>query len=124
MSGGSFNYLYTRVRSLGEQRDELKRMAEVLEGEAWATQAAAATRHCLTMIDEAELLAETLSDVWHAVEWWRSSDWGEDSAREVVEAYQPPAELRAENVLYRLVPVAGAVFELRPVALEQNGAAA
>jgi hypothetical protein len=98
MSGGSYDYLFTRVRSLGEQRGDLERMAIRLEGLPWATEAAAATRRCLTMVDEAERLAETLSDVWHAIEWWDSGDWGEDDARGEVEAYTPPSSSqRAED---------------------------
>lgn len=121
MSGGSFNYLYTRVRSLGEQRHDLESMALVLERQPWGGDAAIATRRCLTLIDEAEALAQTLEDVWYAVEWWQSGDKGRDDARKAVEAYQPPAEIRADWVLYRLVPVAGERYELRPVALEQIG---
>lgn len=115
MSGGSFNYLYTRVRSLGEQREDLESMALVLERQPCAPEAAAATRRCLTLIDEAEALAQTLDDVWYAVEWWQSGDRGKDDARKAVEAYIPPAELRADQVLYRLVPVDGGRYELRPV---------
>jgi hypothetical protein len=115
MSGGSYNYLFTRVRSLGEQRSDLERMALNLEALPWAAQAAAATRQCLTLIDEAERLADTLSDVWHAIEWWDSCDWGEQDARPKVEAYTPPNGQRAEDVLYRLVDVGDGVKELRAV---------
>lgn len=115
MSGGSYDYLFTRVRPLGEQRTQLEEMAVRLEGLPWAAQAAAETRRCLKMIDDAERIAETLTDVWHAIEWWDSGDWGEDGARKVVEAYQPPEARRAEDVVYRLVDVGGGVFELRPV---------
>lgn len=115
MSGGSYDYLYTRARPLGDQRNDLERMAIRLEGLPWAAQAAAATRRCLTAIDDAERLAESLYDVWHAIEWWDSGDWGEERARQNVEGYQIPDGKVAEDVLYRLVDVGSGVVELRAV---------
>lgn len=69
----------------------------------------------LTAIDDAERLAESLYDVWHAIEWWDSGDWGEERARQNVEGYQIPDGKVAEDVLYRLVDVGSGVVELRAV---------
>lgn len=116
MSGGSYDYLFARVRPLSEQRHQLESMATRLEGLEWGAQAAAVTRRCLNLIDEAERLADTLVGTWRAVEWWDSCDWSEDQAREDVERYVPPDGQLAKDVLYRLVDVGNGVVELRPVA--------
>jgi len=115
VSGGSYNYLCYHSDSLSEHRADLASMADRLEGLPWKPDAAVATRRCLALIEEAQRLAESLSHAWHAIEWWDSGDWGEDAAREDVEAYQPANGQRAEDVLYRLVNVGNGVFELRPV---------
>lgn len=115
MSGGSYDYLCYNTDSLSQRRSDLVRMTERLEGLPWAGQAAAATRRCLALVDEAERLADSLSDTWHAIEWWDSCDWSEEDARREAEAYAPPDGQRAEDVLYRLVEVGPGVVELRAV---------
>lgn len=115
MSGGSYNYLCWNTESLSERRYDLQSMVERLEGLAWAAQAAAASRRVLTLLDEAQQLAGSLTDAWHAIEWWDSCDWVEQGAREEVEGYEPPDGMPIEDVLYRLVDVGGKVYKLCPV---------
>jgi hypothetical protein len=115
VSGGSYNYLCWNASSLTEHRGSLESMTERLEGLPWGAQAAAASRRCISLLDEAERLANSLQDAWHAIEWWDSCDWSQDGAREHVERYVPPDGIPAEDVLYRLVDVGAGVFELRPV---------
>lgn len=91
MSGGSFDYLGLRVRSLGEQRDALERMAVKLAEIDGADHAAAATRRVLDLLNEADALADTLAEAWHAVEWWWSGDWGYEQMIEDVAKYKEPA---------------------------------
>lgn len=88
MSGGSYNYLCYQTDDLTRHRSDLQQMAERLGGLDWATGAAAATRNVIRLLDQAEAAAEKLGDVWKAVEWWDSADWGEDQVREAVAAYQ------------------------------------
>lgn len=121
MSGGSYDYLCFNADDLGRRRGDLACMAERLEGLPWAAQAAADTRRCLKALDEASALAERLSDAWRAIEWWDSGDYGEDSAREEVEGYEPLDGRRVDDVQYRLVDVGNGVFELRPIAKEGEG---
>lgn len=73
MSGGSFDYLYSKEAL---DMDELGRMAGELEalerkGVPGAALAAAQTRALVLKYDH------PLRKVWKAVEWWRSCDWGE-----------------------------------------------
>lgn len=95
MSGGSYNYLYCHERGLEEQRDDLEAMVERLSGLDYATEAAAASRHVLDLLDRAEAAAKRLEDVWLAVEWWDSGDTGEESVREAAEKYRSGSEDRA-----------------------------
>lgn len=88
MSGGSYNYLFCHVRGLEEQRSDLEAMATRLAGLPYAQSAAEATRHVIALLDQAEAAAQALAEVWRAVEWWDSADYGEDQVREVVEEYR------------------------------------
>lgn len=117
MSGGSFNYMYTHVKPLTEY--PLERMATLLEGLEWAGSAGAETRRCLRLIEEADAVAETLTDVWHAIEWWYSGDWNQADAREVVEPWRPPETITHVGPdpaqKYRLIDIGNGRYELRPV---------
>lgn len=88
MSGGSYNYLYCHVTGLEEQRSDIERMEERLQASGYYA-AARATREVLYMLDAAERIAQSLHDVWLAVEWRDSNDWGEDQVREAVEKFSP-----------------------------------
>lgn len=89
MSGGSYDYLYFHAPDLGGRRGQLEAMAERLEGLPYAAKAAAATRRIL-----ADLGDESLADVWHAVEWWDSADYGEEQVRDAVSKYEASQESR------------------------------
>jgi hypothetical protein len=83
MSGGSYDYLYWQVGELGGRREELERMAVRLEGLPFAAAAAVATRRILESISD-----EKLAEVWRAVEWWDSGDYGESQVRQAVAEYE------------------------------------
>ncbi len=88
MSGGSYNYLYCHVRGLEEQREDIERMARRLEASGYYAPARA-TRNVLVLLDGAERAAQALEDVWHAVEWADSGDYGEHQVAAAVEAFSP-----------------------------------
>lgn len=119
MSGGSYNYLCTRVQPLDEQRCDLENMARRLEGLEWAGAAAAETRRVIRLLDEANAAADRLAGAWRAIEWWDSCDWGEDHARRDVEAFVAPPDVVRDGpdpeVLYRLVHVGEGRYELRAI---------
>lgn len=85
MSGGSFDYLYLKddlpKYALEQMADELDALAA--EGVPGAAEAAAETRRYI-----APEHAVPIRDVWHAVEWWRSSDWGKDDVLEALGEYK------------------------------------
>lgn len=125
MSGGSYDYLHCwdAVGDLSGRRHQLARMAERLEGLPCGGEAAAQTRRVLRLLDAAEAVALSLSDVWHDVEWRDSGDYGENEMIAACEAYQAPAVDAPEgnvrtpdpDVLYRMVDVGDGVYELRAV---------
>lgn len=88
MSGGSYNYLYCHVSGLEGQREDIEKMERRLQSSGYFA-AARATREVLVMLDAAERVAQSLEDVWAAVEWADSGDSSEDSVRKAVEAFSP-----------------------------------
>jgi hypothetical protein len=83
MSGGSYNYLSYHAPDLGGHRHHLEAMADRLEGLPYGSKAAEATRSILAALDD-----EALANVWHAVEWWDSGDYGEDKVQAAIAKYE------------------------------------
>lgn len=78
MSGGSFDYLCFQEHPNPEQ---LKRMAGELSGLG----AGSAVEATLVAADLPE--NDPLRDVWRAVEWWRSGDWGVEAVHKALEEW-------------------------------------
>lgn len=126
LSGGSYDYLcyWDAVGDLSGRRHQLERMAQRLEALPYAAEAAEQTRRVLRLLDAAEAVATSLSDVWHDVEWRDSGDYGEAQMIATCREYQAPRLVAPEGdrrapdpaALYRLVDVGGGVCELRAVA--------
>ena len=92
MSGGSLNYLYNREPT--ELFDHIRDMEDV-EQELLARgylDIARDVRRLIEYIRTAEnricVLADQLNDVFHAVEWCLSADYGEDTLRKHLDAYR------------------------------------
>ena len=88
MSGGSYGYLYCHVSGLETQRGDIERMEARLQSSGYY-EAARSTREVLRLLDGAERIAESLQDVWRAVEWKDSGDGGEDDVQEAVSKFRP-----------------------------------
>lgn len=87
MSGGSFNYLcYVDAEEIGQRLGALDDMASALE--VVCPEAAAATREIADHVRGVQPKIDALKDLWHAVEWWHSSDWGRERVESVVAAYR------------------------------------
>lgn len=93
MSGGSFNYLtyVSNLSELLEKWEELGRMAEALD-EYGANDAAMVTREIIRRVDELEdyvqrILEAGLDEVWKAVEWHHSSDYGEEKVHTAIKEW-------------------------------------
>jgi hypothetical protein len=94
VSGGSYDYLFLadHLEELVGKRNHLEAMADLLEGVEWGGVAARHTRELVALLDSTDAairdaVTNRLGDVWHAAEWWQSSDYGEDQAREAAAAY-------------------------------------
>lgn len=89
MSGGSYNYLCDADSGdIGNKLDNLREMAERLEGINPDGHAAADTREVFAIVAALEFAIRRLSDVWHAVEWRDSCDWGDAQMAEVLDEYE------------------------------------
>ncbi len=80
MSGGSFNYLYSLdAAEAPTVMGDLQDMAKALTG-VGAHGAASETEAVIAYIEHSQrqigVRIESLRDVWHAMEWWRSGDSG------------------------------------------------
>lgn len=93
MSGGSFNYLCCKeeLADLCDHMPELERMRESLIKYGYEDIARDVQR-LIEYIRSAEIriktLAEQLNDVFHAVEWYESGDYGKDSMIKHLEKYR------------------------------------
>jgi hypothetical protein len=82
MSGGSYNYLCDREAEdlIGNWYKTLQEMSEDLHSKFPNSMADKHTDELVRLIGhlkvEVERRAIALRDVWHAQEWWRSSDYG------------------------------------------------
>ena len=92
MSGGSLNYLcYKEPEELFHYVRELEEVeAEMLRQDA--QDIARDVRRLIEYIKSAEtricVLSEQLNDIFHAVEWYHSADYGEQTLREHIEQYR------------------------------------
>lgn len=87
MSGGSFNYLcFVDADEIGQRLSALDEMAGALDG--ICPEAAAATREVAAHVCGAQSKIDALKDMWHAVEWWYSSDWSRDQVAESATRYR------------------------------------
>lgn len=98
MSGGSYNYLChaSDFEDLWAKRAELEHMADRLIG-LGHTDAARETIALLLQLRQADVWASTMAgrlrDVWKAVEWVDSADWGKDHIDKALAEYRgdPPS---------------------------------
>ncbi|MFD3815026.1 hypothetical protein ACFWRZ_08160 [Streptomyces rubiginosohelvolus] len=94
MSGGSYNYLcyVSDLEDINGKRHTLREMADRLAGLGYAQDAAAETEELLVMLQQWEIRAQVrskrLADIWKAIEWWDSSDSGEDDVKDALAKYR------------------------------------
>lgn len=85
MSGGSYNYLFvadTPEEAMGKSED-LKNMADRLTRDYPEHPVTRFTRRLAAT--SVERIPREVNDVWHAVEWRDSNDWGQDQLDKVME---------------------------------------
>lgn len=94
MSGGHYDYLYCKETyeffsySVTSNLDD---MAEVLIKEGYEDVARDLTRlseYIKSARNRVDVLKDQLKDVMHAVEWWASSDYGDDNLKKHINMYR------------------------------------
>lgn len=85
MSGGSFNYLFLSdtVGEAASKHEDLREMARTLQEVAPDHPVTHYTMGLTEMLGKS--LPAEVSDVWHAVEWWRSADSGVERVEQTLE---------------------------------------
>lgn len=85
MSGGSFNYLYTKDFAI--HADSLDQMAEILES-LGCSDAGGELRKASSMLRDADVIRQEMNDVIRAVEYYRSGDYGEETLKREVDDWR------------------------------------
>jgi hypothetical protein len=89
MSGGSYNYFYWNLTLSYERVEGLIDMLARLEDLAPNHPATGATRDLVALLTdegvEHSAKLDSLLELWHAVEWVDSGDWGENQLQEALE---------------------------------------
>lgn len=93
MSGGSYEYASdTRsIQDLSQHICELKRMVfdlKTYHAEDVSADTEELIRYFEQLEDEFIERIKPLQKVWHALEWFKSGDWGEDGLQEAIEEYR------------------------------------
>jgi hypothetical protein len=94
VSGGSFNYLCHTwdLSDIIDKMGSLEEMSQALAALGYAQDAARETEELLVILRQWEVQTtvrlDRLRDVWQAMEWWRSCDWGETQFREALAEYR------------------------------------
>lgn len=96
MSGGSLDYLYNKEPGdLFYQIEGMEKVEQKLLRDGYTDIARDVRRlieYVLTAENRISVLSERLRDVFHAVEWYLSGDYGESSLREHLEQYRQEAK--------------------------------
>lgn len=109
MSGGSLSYLYNKqFPEVCNYIGEMKKVEKELISQGYTDIARDVRRlieYCLTAENRISVLFDNLSDVFHAVEWYYSSDYGEKDMLEVLDEYRagqlkPVSELLDEKIVH------------------------
>lgn len=92
MSGGSLSYLYNKqFPEVCNYIGEMKKVEKELISQGYTDIARDVRRlieYCLTAENRISVLFDNLSDVFHAVEWYYSSDYGEKKMLEAFDEYR------------------------------------
>ena len=101
MSGGSLSYLYNKeFPEVCNYIDEMKKVEKELISRGYTDIARDVRRlieYCLTAENRISVLFDNLSDVFHAVEWYYSSDYGEKKMLEAFDEYRNGKDVQANS---------------------------
>lgn len=92
MSGGSINYLcYAEWPEIIGRTEDMETVESILQDMGYKDVAMDVRRlieYCLSAENRVGVLFEQLKDVFHAAEWWKSGDYGDECFRKAVEKYR------------------------------------
>lgn len=92
MSGGSINYLcYAEWPEIIGRTEGMETVESILKDMGYKDVALDVRRlieYCLSAENRVGVLFEQLKDVFHAAEWWKSGDYGDECFRKAVEEYR------------------------------------
>ena len=91
MSGGSFEYLYSKDVTDPGYLSELEHMIQSMKSDGYKEEALLLQSHYDDLewaIQVAEMRHEKLSNLMHAYEWWQSGDYGEDSFKKAIDKHK------------------------------------
>lgn len=101
MSGGSLSYLYNKqFPEVCNYIGEMKKVEKELISQGYTDIARDVRRlieYCLTAENRISVLFDNLSDVFHAVEWYYSSDYGEKDMLEAFDEYRNGKDVQANS---------------------------
>ena len=101
MSGGSLNYLYnTQFNDIFDRIKDMETVENELISDGYTDIAADVRRlieYCLSAEIRISVLFDHLSDVFHAVEWYYSSDYGEKDMLEAFDEYRNGKDVQANS---------------------------
>lgn len=86
MSGGSFNYLYSKDVEF-PIRDVVV-INSIIEELAPRSAASTATTDFVEKLKEIRALKESLEEVWRCVEWMKSADYGRDQVMDAITEFE------------------------------------
>ena len=103
MSGGSLSYLYNKeFPEVCNYIGEMKKVEKELISQGYTDIARDVRRlieYCLTAENRISVLFDNLSDVFHAVEWYYSSEYSEDSLIEELDRYRA-GQLKSDTEVF------------------------
>lgn len=88
MSGGSYNYLcYADHSDIGNKTEDLQEMIDRLK-ELCFEDIANESYLVLEHIKKTDKMINKLSEIWKAVEWMDSGDWGLENVNQEIENFR------------------------------------
>ncbi len=97
MSGGSWDYLYSKeLDELLNRKGSIQQMADKLAMLGYAPDAASETMDLLLTLRMFECRLDAMLDrlrpIWKGIEWWDSADWSEETFKEALTRYRGAAK--------------------------------
>lgn len=104
MSGGAFNYLFTKDPTemlLMENRNSLCEIMDILTDKGYPKESRMISQF-IALDEKVSTLGEAIKDILYAVEWYASGDIDEDQLREKLDEFERGKDFVSSAVSYDL----------------------